>query len=70
MPVLTRKVVQRILGRATAAMIMDLYGLLVDQNLWDAAQRIGGAPGTSQDILLLGLAGEGVRHGLPSWLLC
>jgi hypothetical protein len=23
-------------------MTMDLYGHLVDQNLWDAAQRIGG----------------------------
>jgi hypothetical protein len=39
------KVVQRILGHATAAMTMDLYGHLVDQNLWDAAQRIGGGSG-------------------------
>jgi Phage integrase family len=36
------KVVQRILGHASAAMTMDLYGYLVDQNLWDAAQRFAG----------------------------
>jgi hypothetical protein len=33
------KVVQRVLGHATAAMTMDLYGHMVDRNLWDAAQR-------------------------------
>ncbi|TCM51411.1 phage integrase family protein [Kribbella sp. VKM Ac-2568] len=47
------KVVQRILGHATAAMTMDLYGHLVDQNLWDAAQRIGGngdISGTSTEL--------------------
>lgn len=36
-----RKVVQRILGHASAAMTMDLYGHLIDQNLWDAAERVG-----------------------------
>lgn len=35
------KVVQRILGHASAAMTMDLYGHLIDQNLWDAAMRVG-----------------------------
>ena len=35
------KVVQRILGHASAAMTMDLYGHLIDQNLWDATQRVG-----------------------------
>ena len=35
------KVVQRILGHASAAMTMDLYGRLVDQNLWDAADKVG-----------------------------
>jgi site-specific recombinase XerD len=35
------KVVQRILGHASAAMTMDLYGHLIDQNLWDAADRVG-----------------------------
>jgi integrase len=39
------KVVQRILGHASAAMTMDLYGHLVDQNLWDAAEKIGGTTG-------------------------
>ncbi len=36
------KVVQRILGHASAAMTMDLYGHLIDQNLWDAAARLDG----------------------------
>ena len=39
------KVVQRVLGHATAAMTMDLYGHLVDANLWQAAQLIGGTIG-------------------------
>ena len=39
------KVVQRVLGHATAAMTMDLYGHMIDRNLWDAAQRIGGTTG-------------------------
>ena len=39
------KVVQRVLGHATAAMTMDLYGHMIDRNLWDAAQRIGGTMG-------------------------
>jgi integrase len=36
------KVVQRVLGHGTAAMTMDLYGHMIDRNLWDAAQRLGG----------------------------
>jgi integrase len=36
------KVVQRILGHASAAMTMDLYGHLIDQNPWDSARRVGG----------------------------
>ena len=32
------KVVQRVLGHATATMTMDLYGHLVDANLWHAAR--------------------------------
>jgi hypothetical protein len=39
------KVVQRVLGHATAAMTMDLYRHMVDRNLWDAAQRLGGTTG-------------------------
>jgi hypothetical protein len=36
------KVAQRVLGQATAAMTMDLYGHLVDEHLWQAAQLVGG----------------------------
>ena len=39
------KVVQRVLGHATAAMTMDLYGHMIDRNLWDAAQRVRGHHG-------------------------
>jgi integrase len=42
------KVVQRILGHATAAMTMDLYGHLVDASLWQAARLIGGTMGASE----------------------
>jgi integrase len=43
------KVVQRVLGHATAAMTMDLYGHMIDRNLWDTAQRLGGATGARPD---------------------
>ena len=36
---------QRILGHASAAMTMDLYGHLFDHNLWAAADRVGGTTG-------------------------
>jgi hypothetical protein len=39
------KVVQRVLGHATASMTMDLYGHLIDANLWTAAARIGSISG-------------------------
>lgn len=42
------KVVQRVLGHASAAMTMDLYGHLVDGNLWQAAQVVGGILGASE----------------------
>jgi len=42
------KVVQRVLGHATAAMTMDLYGHLVDGNLWQAARLVGDISGTSE----------------------
>ena len=35
------KVVHRVLGHATASMTMDLYGHLVDANLWQAARLVG-----------------------------
>jgi Phage integrase family len=43
------KVVQRVLGHATAAMTMDLYGHMIDRNLWDAAQRLRGTTGARPD---------------------
>ena len=61
------KVVQRVLGHASAAMTMDLYGHLIDQNLWDAADRIGGTIGGTQ-------AGpghaQGPRERCPEGLTC
>ena len=42
------KVVQRVLGHASAAMTMDLYGHLIDQNLWAAAARLGDISGTHE----------------------
>jgi hypothetical protein len=43
------KVVLRVLGHATAAMTMDLYGHMIDRNLWDPAQRLGGTTGARAD---------------------
>ena len=43
------KVVQHVLGHATAAMTMDLYGHLLDANLWAAADKIGDISGTSRE---------------------
>jgi hypothetical protein len=40
------KVVQRVLGHATASMTMDLYGHLVVGNLWQA-RIVGDMSGTS-----------------------
>jgi site-specific recombinase XerD len=42
------KVVQRVLGHATAAMTMDLYGHLVDASVWQAARLVGGTTGASE----------------------
>jgi integrase len=42
------KVVQRVLGHASAAMTMDLYGRVVDGNLWQAARVVGGISGASE----------------------
>ena len=36
---------QRVLGHASAAMTMDLYGHLIDRNLWTTAERLGGTLG-------------------------
>jgi integrase len=35
------KVVQRVLGHATASMTLDLYGHLMDANLWATAKLVG-----------------------------
>ena len=43
------QVVQRVLDLASAAMTMDLSGHLIDQNVWDAAQRVGGTTGASDE---------------------
>ena len=42
------KVVQRILGHASAAMTMDLYSHMIDQSLWTSAKRLGGVLGASE----------------------
>jgi integrase len=43
------KVVQRVLGHASAAMTMDLYGHLIDHSLWEAAGKIGGTTGARKN---------------------
>lgn len=53
------KVVQRVLGHATATMTMDLYGHLIDHNLWAAAELVGGTTGAqSPTSTARGTAGE------------
>jgi hypothetical protein len=37
-----------VLGHASASMTMDLYGHLVDANLWQAARLVGDISGTSE----------------------
>jgi integrase len=39
------KMVQRVLGHASAAMTMDLYGHLIDASLWEAAKKVEGTTG-------------------------
>ena len=46
------KVVQRVLGQATAAMTMDLYGHMMDANLWQAARLVGDISGTFERVEL------------------
>lgn len=52
------------LGQAWAAMTMDLYGPLIDQNLWASAKRVGGIPGASESVddqdETLGKSGQGL----------
>jgi len=42
------KIVQRILGHASAAMTMDLYGHRIGHNLGASAKRLGGTLGASE----------------------
>ena len=44
------KVVQRVLGHATASLTLDLYGHLMDNNLWENARRLGDRMGTAPAI--------------------
>jgi hypothetical protein len=37
-----------VLGHATATMTMDLYGHMIDGNLWQAAKLVGGITGASR----------------------
>lgn len=52
------KVVQRVLGHASAAMTMDLYGHLIDRNLWEAADRVGGGAGAPRGHMIAAMATE------------
>lgn len=54
------KVVQRVLGHASAAMTMDLYGHLVDHSLWDAANKVGASTGSAIEVG--GTTGAQERH--------
>jgi hypothetical protein len=56
------KVVQRILRHASAAMTMDLYGHLIDQNLWDAAAKFRGSTGASVPVVTA--SGDSSNEGL------
>jgi hypothetical protein len=42
------KVVQRVLGHATAFMTIDLYGHLVVAKLWQTARLVGDISGTPE----------------------
>jgi integrase len=61
------KVVQRVLGHATAAMTMDLYGHMVDANLWQAAQRIGDISGTFEPPGAVIENGDDQEPGQDAW---
>ena len=61
------KVVQRILGYASAAMTMDLYGRPIDQNPWDAAAKFGARGGTEAEFVRNEEAQD--RHLVSTWAL-
>ena len=57
------KVVQRMLGHASAAMTVDPHGHLVDHNLW-ASARVRGHPGASEPVEEAGREGGQRLEGL------
>jgi integrase len=61
------KVVQRVLGHATAAMTMDLYGHLVDGNLWQAARLVGDTSGTFERPGVSDESAEGLEADENAW---
>jgi hypothetical protein len=64
------KVVQRVLGHATAAMTMDLYGHLVDASLWQAARLRGASQGHLRPAMGLferKISPAKVRKTIRSW---
>jgi integrase len=58
------KVVQRILGHASATMTMDLYGHLIDGNLWTAATQISARRAESRAGAQRGHASETTHGGI------
>jgi integrase len=61
------KVVQRVLGHATASMTMDLYGHLMDVNLWEAARAIGGILGASEPTVQQDEDADGAGSDESAW---
>jgi hypothetical protein len=44
-------------------MTMDLYGHLIDRNLWEAAQKVGGTTGASESVSGKGKAPDSGEKG-------
>ena len=61
------KVVQRVLGHAAASMAMDLYGHMIDANLWRAAQLVGDISGTSEPSMEAIEDEDDQRPGWNAW---
>jgi integrase len=60
------KVVQQVLGHATASMTLDLYGHVIDANLWRGADLIGGQMGAVDLDKLAGQHSTGLLEGPSS----
>ena len=60
------KVVQQVLGHATASMTLDLYGHVIDANLWRGADLIGGQIGAVDLDKLAGQHSTGLLEGPSS----